>query len=156
MTATTGRLTNWRWGGGQAPPRLHPGMRWLFYTAMVEDFIAPEVRSFILERIQSVAELEALLLLHKHAGDIWSAARVADRLYVTEPAAMEILTRLAMESLCTVEAAGFRFSPANPEETALVAQQADSYARHLIPVTRIIHSKPARIQKFADAFCFRK
>jgi hypothetical protein len=126
-----------------------------FYTAMVEDFISPDVRGFILERIQSVAELEALLLLHQHEGQTWSAARVADRLYVTEPAATEILTRMAMESLCTVEAAGFRFAPATPEEAALVGQLADVYARHLIPVTRIIHGKPARIQKFADAFRFR-
>lgn len=122
---------------------------------MVEDFIAPDLRSFILERIQSVAELEALLLLQKHQGQTWTSGRVADRLYVTEPAAMEILTRLATESLCAVEGAGFRFAPASAQEAALVGQLADVYARHLIPVTRIIHSKPARIQKFADAFRFR-
>jgi hypothetical protein len=122
---------------------------------MVEDFVSPDVRNFILERIQSVAELEALLLLHKHDGETWSAARAADRLYIAEPAAMEILTRLATENLCSVEAEGFRFAPAGAEETALVGRLADAYARHLIPVTRIIHGKPARIHRFADAFRFR-
>lgn len=122
---------------------------------MVEDFVSPDIRHFLLERIQSVAELEALLLLHQHRSESWSVTRVANRLYIAEPAAMEILTRLAAESLCAVEPPGFRFAPADSEEATLVGQLADAYARHLIPITRIIHGKPARIQKFADAFLLR-
>jgi hypothetical protein len=130
-------------------------MRIAFYSAMVEDLIPPDVRCFILERIESVAELEALLLLHKHERESWSAARVADRLYVTEPAATDILARLTAERLCTLDGGLYRFAPATPNEAGLVRQLADAYARHLIPVTRIVHSKPARIQRFADAFRFR-
>jgi len=126
-----------------------------FYRVMVEDFIPPDVRGFILERIESVAELEALLLLHKHEREGWSATRVADRLYVTESAANDILARLTAERLCTLEGGLYRFAPASPSEKTLVSQLADAYARHLIPVTRIVHSRPARIQKFADAFRFR-
>lgn len=122
---------------------------------MVEDFIPPDVRRFLLERIHSVAELEALLLLHQHRGEIWNVTRVANRLYVTEPATMEILARLIAERLCAAEPSGFRFAPADLNEAALIGQLADAYARHLIPITRIIHGKPARIQKFADAFLFR-
>jgi hypothetical protein len=122
---------------------------------MVEDFIPPDIRTFILERIESVAELEALLLLRKHEHESWSAARVADRLYVTEPAAMDILARLTTERLCALDGGLYRFAPATANEAGLVHQLADVYSRHLIPVTRIVHSKPARIQKFADAFRFR-
>jgi hypothetical protein len=38
----------------------------------------------------------------------------------------------------------------------MIARLADVYARHLIPVTNLIHSKPRRIREFADAFKLRK
>jgi hypothetical protein len=43
-----------------------------------------------------------------------------------------------------------------PEEARMVDRLADAYAKHLIPVTNMIHAKPRRIREFADAFRFRK
>ena len=38
----------------------------------------------------------------------------------------------------------------------MIDRLADSYAKQLIPITNMIHSKPRRIRQFADAFKFRK
>jgi len=39
----------------------------------------------------------------------------------------------------------------------MLERTAEAYAKHLVPVTNLIHSKPKpRIQEFADAFRFRK
>ena len=39
----------------------------------------------------------------------------------------------------------------------MLERLAEIYAKHLVPVTNLIHSKPKpRIQEFADAFRLRK
>jgi hypothetical protein len=123
---------------------------------MVEEFIAGDIRDFLQEQIDSVAELEALLLLRGHAGEVWSAQRLADRLYIDTPSAEEILTRLVRRGLFTEAAGTFSYAPADDKHRAVIDRLADAYARFLVPVSRIIHAKPASIQKFADAFRFRK
>jgi len=122
---------------------------------MTDELIAPEVQAFVLENIDSVAELEALLLLYKYADQDWSAATAARRLYIGEAAAAQVLARLAARGLCAGGAAGYRFR-ADPSLLALVEGLTLAYGRYLIAVTNLIHDKPSRIQKFADAFKFRK
>jgi hypothetical protein len=50
----------------------------------------------------------------------------------------------------------YRFDPKPEERREIVARLADLYARHLIPVTDLVHTKPPRIRAFADAFKLRK
>jgi hypothetical protein len=48
---------------------------------------------------------------------------------------------------------GYRYQPASAELIALVNRLTAFYAKHIVPVTNLIHSKPkSRIQEFADAF----
>jgi hypothetical protein len=123
---------------------------------MSEAFVPDDVRDFILEHIDTVAQMEALLLLREDADRSWTAAEVARRLYVEETAAAGAVARLAAAGLCVRQDEGCRYEPGNAERRALIDRVADAYSRYLIPVTNIIHDKPARIQKFADAFRFRK
>ncbi|HVZ91430.1 MAG TPA: hypothetical protein VG843_07250 [Rhizomicrobium sp.] len=122
---------------------------------MTDGLIPDEVRSFVLQRIDTVAQLEALLLLRKYPQTSWSAADVARRLYVGEAAAQEILAKLATDGLIAAADGAFRYSPA-AETARIIDALADTYARYLIPVTNLIHDKPSRIQQFADAFRIRK
>ncbi|HVV64022.1 MAG TPA: hypothetical protein VHC42_01020 [Rhizomicrobium sp.] len=122
---------------------------------MAEALIPDEVRSFVLERIDTVAQLEALLLLRKYPQTSWSAGDVARRLYVGETAAQEILAKLTADGLIVSDEGGFRYGP-SAETARVIDALADTYGRYLIPVTNLIHDKPSRIQQFADAFRFRK
>ena len=45
---------------------------------------------------------------------------------------------------------------AHDDGVRLVDRLAETYARYLVPVTKLIHDKTPSIQKFADAFKFRK
>jgi hypothetical protein len=123
---------------------------------MTDGIIPDDVRDFILGHIDSVAQLEALLLLRKGAERDWSAADVAGRLYIDTPAAAELLARLAAEGICGASNGLHRYDPATPELARLIDRLAETYARYLIPVTNLIHAKPSRVQQFADAFRFRK
>lgn len=119
-----------------------------------------DVRRFILSSVSSVPYLEALLLLRSAAEVPWNARQVAQRLYVSEKLARELLQDLASNGVACAEAAEpplFRYQPASPELHELLDRVADFYARHLVAVTHLIHSRTdKRSHQFANAFRWRK
>ena len=123
---------------------------------MADDILPGDLRDFISRYIDSIAELEALLLLRANSGEAWDAAKVAQRLYASEQDTAEVLARLCADELLSCEGGLYRYSGATPELARLVDRLAEAYAQHLIPVTNMIHAKPRRIRQFADAFKFRK
>jgi hypothetical protein len=123
---------------------------------MVDDPIPVDVRDFIVNYIDSIAQLEALLLLRASPGEQWTSAVVASRLYVSEAAAEDELARLCARNLLVCEDKIYSYAGTNAELDSLVDRLAVLYARRLIPVTNLIHSKPSRIREFASAFRLRK
>jgi hypothetical protein len=130
---------------------------------MTSGIIPDEVRQFLLRHIDSVAQLEALLLLRTEAGREWAAADVARRLYIGAQDAAPLLRQLHADGLLSAagDAPLYRYAPASAELGALVTRLAEVYAKHLVPVTHLIHSKPQpkpkpKVQEFADAFKLRK
>ncbi len=123
---------------------------------MTEDLVPPELRDFIIRHIDSVAQLEALLLLRAGPEVSWDIAKTAKRLYCAEQEAVEILARLCADDFLSCENNVYRYEVQNPEQRRLIDQLAETYAKHLIPITNMIHAKPRRIREFADAFKFRK
>lgn len=123
---------------------------------MTEEGVPAEVRDFLLACIDSVAELEALLLLRESPAQDWDAATLARRLYVGEAEGAKILEHLVQCELAARTAAGFRYHVRDDERQRMVNGLAESYARYLVPVTRLIHDKASGMRQFADAFKFRK
>jgi hypothetical protein len=121
----------------------------------MEEPVPPPLRAFLLDHVDSVAQLEALLLLRR-AGAARSAAAVAQALYVPEGVAVEELAALQARGLLAADEQGWRYAPERPELAAMVDQLAETYARALIPVTNVVHNNPLRLRRFADAFKFRK
>jgi hypothetical protein len=119
------------------------------------DAIPDEVRSFISRYIDSIAELEALLLLHRECAAPWQPADVGVRLYIPEAAALDVLSKLARDGVITHDSAGYRYRP-DAELAALVDKVEETYRQQLIPMTHLVHSKPGRIREFANAFKLRK
>ena len=122
---------------------------------MSDELIPPEVREFIIDHIASIAQLEALLLLAQKNAPT-TAASVAAHLYIAENQAKEILTGLCKAGLadCTDDVYWFNNEPAGQRET--VDRLTALYSTHLIPVTNLVHSKPAGVRAFASAFKLRK
>jgi hypothetical protein len=124
-------------------------------------YVIPEdVRRFLLRRIDSIAHLEALLLLRDNADTEWSVAGVAARLYLEPEEVVSLLSRLCDDGLA-VSTEGtdpqYRYRPSSAEFSAIVDRVAQEYAKHLVPITKLIHEKPRlRVQEFADAFKLRK
>jgi hypothetical protein len=122
--------------------------------------IPEDVAQFITNQIDSIAQLEALLLLRREPHGIWSASTLAERLYITEKQTLDALEQLRAGGLITAlgsDPTCYRYEPISPQLRDLVDRTAEVYSKHLVPVTNLIHSKPkTRVQEFADAFRIRK
>ena len=116
----------------------------------MDDPVPAPLRTFLLEHIDSVAQLEALLLLRR-IGKPLPTGKVTAALYVPEPTAATELATLQSRGLIEGGPDGWRFVP-NP----MVDLLAETYAKALIPVTNIVHGNTLRLRRFADAFKFRK
>ena len=126
---------------------------------MAEQFIPDDVTRFVLDKIDSVAQLEAVLLLRGDQKKEWSVAALAARLYISEAQTAELLLGLRAQGLAAgaQEPTAYRYQPETAELTEMVDRLAEIYARQLVAITHLIHSKQKpRIQAFADAFRLRK
>jgi|SRR5918992_1460180 hypothetical protein len=127
---------------------------------MISEFIPVDIAQFILDKINSVAQLEALLLLRNSPGKTWTIQALAGRLYIDEKQTAELLASVCALGFATTvadEPLQYQYQPNSTEIREMVDRVAEIYSKHLLPVTNLIHSKPkARVQEFADAFKFRK
>lgn len=123
---------------------------------MTEEGIPPHISDFLNGCIDSVAELEALLLLRESPEQDWAVTTLARRLYVGDTEGAKILEHLVQCELARPTAAGFRYHVRDGERQALVDGLAQTHAKYLVQLTRLIHDKASGMRKFADAFKFRR
>lgn len=122
---------------------------------MGENEIPDDLRHFILTTFPSVPHLEALLLMRRDADRQWSAAAMAQNLYIDEKGAAAILRDLAATELVSGGVDGpYRYQPRSADGATLVDGLAALYGRALVPVSKLIHERAAQL--FADAFKLRK
>jgi hypothetical protein len=122
---------------------------------MPDELIPEDLKDFILRHIDSIAQVEALLLLRRNPNEDWDVAKTAKRLYTSEREAAEVLSRLCADGLIRDDG-NYRYGCASTEQDRMIDRLSEVYTRHLIPVTNMIHSKPRRLREFADAFKLRK
>jgi len=121
------------------------------------DHIPDDVRTLILERIDSVPELEAILLFREDPRREWTAEAAGRRLYVSTTVAGHVLGLLCERGFFTCTGDAYRYEPESSGLRDVVDRLATAYARHLVAVTQMIHSKPSQnLRDFVDAFRLRK
>lgn len=123
---------------------------------MSSDAIPEDLRDFIVKYIDSIAHLEALLLLRATSSQDWTTEACASRLYISESGAESILSNLASKGFLASTEKGYHFACESKELETLVTRLSELYRQQLIPVTNLIHSKQRGIRDFADAFRLRK
>jgi hypothetical protein len=123
---------------------------------MSEQVLPAELREFLENNIDSIAQLEAVLLLRESPDPAWDAQSIAQRLYVPEHDALYALAHLVGRGLIARQADRYEFAPQSERLARGVVLLSDYYRSHLISITNLVHSKPRRIQQFADAFKLKK
>jgi hypothetical protein len=117
-----------------------------------------DIRRFLLTSVPSVPYLEAILVFRAAGARPVSVRELASRLYIPEKSAFDIVVGLREAGIVATEpGTETHHYNAQGELAATLEALAGIYARDLIGVTRIIHSRTGRMaQQFADAFKFRK
>jgi hypothetical protein len=120
--------------------------------------IPAAVLQFLSKSIDTVPELETLLILSAEPDRTWSVAEIAALTYVSRDVALAVLRALQRNRLVSDEAGEFfRFSPADETQRLIVEQTALAYRIHLVTIATFIHSKAASpVKEFARAFSLKK
>jgi hypothetical protein len=90
----------------------------------------------------------------------WDAKKLAQRLYVAEKTAQELLLDLLGAGFvkeAEPDGKAYRFDPSSDDLALMCERLAKVYASNIVLVTNLIHSNTGkRAQQFADAFKWRK
>jgi hypothetical protein len=118
----------------------------------------PLVDQFIVEQIDTIPHLEALLLVWNKRPKAWSLEEMTQSLYVPADLAARVLRDLVQRELLEETDAGeFRYKSHSAEKDSLIVEVSETYRRELIRVSRMIHAKaPSAVRDFAQAFRFTK
>jgi hypothetical protein len=126
---------------------------------MATDFPA-EIDQFIGQHIESLAQLETLLLLRRDPTRVWTCADLSRQLYVTPDVCTGIIIDLERRGFILRDAANtdlVRYRSAGAVTDQLINQLASLYQQRRVAVITQIYSKPVKkVQTFADAFRLRR
>jgi hypothetical protein len=119
-----------------------------------------QVAQFIIEQIDSVPQLEALLLLFNSRPKGWSLETMANSLYVRSDMAARILDSLLQCKLIAVDSHRpdvFFYASEDDYQNRLVEAVDAVYRKEVVRVSSLIHSKgSAGVRDFARAFRIKK
>ena len=122
--------------------------------------VPPSVLQFVAERIDSVPQLEALLLLWESPQRAWTEEELAGRIYVSRQIAAQTLQALQRQNLVVAEPAGppgYRYNPQWDPSGQVMPEVAAAYRRHLVQLATFIHSRASTaVREFARAFDLKK
>lgn len=122
--------------------------------------LTQEVKRFINEHINSVFQVEVLLLLHSQKEKAWSAEAVDRELGIGLEEAQIQLDDLCSRGLFATEEghpSTCRYSPASDQLDQAVSALAKAYSERRVNVLSSIFSKPVdKVRLFAEAFRIRK
>lgn len=113
-------------------------------------------RRLIAERIESVQQLEILLLLRAAPDKNWSPREVARALVTGVETSEGWLERMTRDQLLVRRGDEYRYAPATAELDRAVDRLTESYAKYRVAVVTLIFSTPSeRVRTFSDAFRIR-
>jgi hypothetical protein len=116
-----------------------------------------DVHRFLYQNIDSVEQLEVLLLLRQSPRG-WSADEVARELYSHPSSILHRLSSLAGRGLLReLEPACFQYAPRSADLHETVTRVAETYRERRVAVITLIASKPVEnVRAFSDAFRIRR
>ena len=119
-----------------------------------------QIDQFLVEEIDSIPQLEALLLLWRERPRTCSRDEIATALYISPETARDVIKHLIHHRLIVEREAGterYAMLLDSPDRELLVADLAEVYRRELVRVTNLIHGKASRaVRDFASAFRFKR
>jgi DNA-binding FadR family transcriptional regulator len=127
---------------------------------MTSPEIPARVLQFLAERIDTVPQLEALLLLWENPQRLWSEEELAARIYVGRQVAAATLQALQRQQLVIAEPESvvrYRYNAQWDPSGEVMPEVAATYRRHIVQLATFIHSRASTaVREFARAFDLKK
>lgn len=127
---------------------------------MLDSDSTVDVYEYILDKIDGVPHLEAIILLWNSRPVAWRPEELASRLYLDKEKATEILNDLARQQLVQPTSDSpprYSYLPRNEEQDEWMYKVDDAYRRELVRISTMLHSKTSpSIREFARAFRIKK
>lgn len=126
---------------------------------MGQNDISHDVRQFIFEHIDSVEQLEILLLLRDRPGDVWTIQAISKQMRSSESSVRQRLMSIQSSGLIKLVGTNpesYSYSPWSSEIDSVVKSLDESYRIRKHSVFELIFSPLKRARKFADAFTIKK
>jgi hypothetical protein len=118
-----------------------------------------DVHQFLSEYIQSISQLELLLLLRGNAEKRWTVEDAAKELYTPVSMTLPMLESLRAIGLLSSGDSGawYQYAPKSEDLQKLVENLAQLYIERRVTIINTIYSGPLqKLQNFADAFRLRR
>lgn len=127
---------------------------------MSESNKGPDPYQFLHDNIDSVPQLESLILLWNSRPVGWTEEELATRLYIPPEQVREVL-RDGMRLQIVQEIGGapvkYSYLPRSEEQDDLMRAIDNAYRRDLVRISTMLHSKASSpVREFAKAFRFKK
>jgi DNA-binding MarR family transcriptional regulator len=117
--------------------------------------LPPAVKQFIVQHVESLAQLEVLLYVRQNARHAVHPHELANTLALTPEMSSGILADLVRRGFAVREDGCFRYQVTS-EVDHLIEELANAYRSLRIAVTNEIYSKPSeKVKTFAEAFRLR-
>ena len=122
------------------------------------DQVPPQAARFLGEQVESVRQLEVLLLLRSEPGRSFEPREVSETLSSSPAWAAQMLEDLRDKRLVAATGDAYRYAPADAALASTVDTVADLYARRKTTVVSLIFGGPGDdpIRSLADAFRIRR
>ena len=131
-----------------------------FGLAVSESGFSKELDKFIAQEIQSVEQLEVLLLLSGNPDKWWTAQGAYDIIKSNPASVANRLEEMVARGVLRKEGQNdvrYQFAPQDPALWNIVNELRNAYKERSVKVVQAIYSKPPdAVQEFARAFRLRK
>jgi hypothetical protein len=125
-----------------------------------EKVFSEELEKFIAAEINSLEQLEILLLLSGNPHKWWTAAGVYEVIKSSVQSVQDRLDEMVQRGILRKESDNdvrYQFAPANEAIWNITSELRDAYKERSVKVVQAIYSKPPdAVQEFARAFRVRK
>lgn len=116
-----------------------------------------DVKSFLIDQIDSVANLELLLMLFNNRSREWNAEGVSKEMRSNTHSAANQLEQLFVKGFLTVSSSKFYQYKPTQDLDEKVSRLAEVYKEMPVAVVTCIYEKPSdKLKGFANAFKFKK
>lgn len=119
--------------------------------------IPEDIREFLLDCIETVSQLELLLVIYQFKDKKWSAATVSRELRTNPSMAAKQMETLSSKGILKKEDDLFSYSPDSELTHHKVEKLFELYHERPVAIVTFIFTKPEeKLKGFADAFKLKK